>query len=296
MGQVASIPSTAYNYYFPPPTPPLLPDPINERDVLSHAAAHQILDSLRERGYCVIRPETETADLVKSCKESVADFFLLPLEDKKVFESPENPDPLLKGRRANRGFVQGKSKEYLKIRMIDKETSYPTSPTDLQDKFSRSMKAMSEISINALYALGDVPVDESNTDNNGWLDIKATDNVKSFIPEGSSVSVIKYFQIDGDTEDDHEPLGEHVDTGIMTLIRVSEVQGLQVYDQLHKKYLNVEEIGQVGDMVLIMGRKIEFLLHKDVKLTPTVHRVIIPKNKERFSILFFMDLPGGKDT
>jgi hypothetical protein len=41
-----------------------------------------------------------------------------------------------------------------------------------------------------------------------------------FIPEGSSVSVIKYYQVDEEVEEDHEPLGEHVDTGIMTLIRI----------------------------------------------------------------------------
>jgi len=129
-----------------------------------------------------------------------------------------------------------------------------------------------------------------------WLDKKVTESVTPFIPEGSSISVIKYFQVDGEVEEDHEPLGEHVDTGIMTLIRISEVQGLQVFDQLHKKFLNLEEIGPVGDLVLIMGRKIEFLLEKGAKLTPTLHKVVIPKKRERFSILFFMDLPGGKDT
>lgn len=77
---------------------------------------------------------------------------------------------------------------------------------------------------------------------------------------------------------------------------ISEVQGLQVLDQLHNKYLNLEEVGQVGDLVLIMGRKIEFLLSEGAKLTPTLHKVVIPKNRERFSILFFMDLPGGKDV
>ena len=124
--------------------------------------------------------------------------------------------------------------------------------------------------------------------------------------------MIKYFKIDGEVEEDHEPLGEHVDTGIMTLIRLrysthssplfpllssphlslpcpliisiplilspnllhSEVQGLVVFDQLHKKFLNVEELGQVGDLVLIMGRKIEFLLEKGAKLTPTLHKVV----------------------
>jgi len=82
----------------------------------------------------------------------------------------------------------------------------------------------------------------------------------------------------------------------MTLIRISEVPGLVVFDQLHKKYMNLEELGQVGDLVLIIGRKLELLLHKSAKIEPTLHKVVIQKNKERFSILFFMDLPGGKDT
>lgn len=271
--------------------PPPLPAPISAQGVLDHSAAPSVWKDLRERGYCVIDPGDQTAGLVQSCKDSVAEFFSLPLEDKVAFEMPVSTDPLLRGRRPNRGYIRGKGKEYLKIRLIDESKSYPKDPPALEENFRTGMDAMRDIAFNALYGLGTVEVG-----GNTCLDVVAVDKIKSFFPEGSSVSVIKYFVEDEGTEEDHVPLGEHVDTGVMTLIRISEVPGLQIFDQLHQKFLNVEELGEVGSLVLILGRKIELLLSRSVKLEPTLHKVVIPKNKERFSILFFMDLPGGKDT
>lgn len=48
--------------------------------------------------------------------------------------------------------------------------------------------------------------------------------------------------------------------------------------------------------MLIMGRKIELLMAKQVEFVPTLHRVVMPRNVERISMLFFMDVPTGKDT
>jgi hypothetical protein len=47
MGQVSSIPSTLYNYYY---SPPLLPEPVRESNVRNGVAGQQVLESLKHRG------------------------------------------------------------------------------------------------------------------------------------------------------------------------------------------------------------------------------------------------------
>ena len=99
-----------------------------------------------------------------------------------------------------------------------------------------------------------------------------------------------------DEEEKRKVCGEHYDTGVMTLIRLSDVAGLEVFDEIGKEgWIEVEKEGREGDMVLIMGRKIELLTHKQANLHPSFHRVVLPPNTQRYSILFFFDLPSGKD-
>jgi len=109
------------------------------------------------------------------------------------------------------------------------------------------------------------------------------------------VSVIRYFAASEQETVVHSPCDEHFDTGVLTLILVSEVPGLEILDQKSGKWLEIERLGTPGDVVVIMGRKVEMLFAKEANLKPTFHRVRIPKNIVRHSILFFCDLPSGPD-
>ena len=64
---------------------------------------------------------------------------------------------------------------------------------------------------------------------------------------------------------------------------------------ISKQWLEMEKLGQLHDLVLIMGRKIELLTEKDVPLLPTYHRVCIDRTVRRHSILFFYDLLTSND-
>jgi len=86
---------------------------------------------------------------------------------------------------------------------------------------------------------------------------------------------------------------EHTDTGIFTIILCSQVAGLQVWDRKYNDWLPVEKVlletyKKEGESlaVCIMGEKIG--LFTDV-LNATLHRVMIQPNKERQSLLYFMD-------
>jgi len=287
-----SIPGASYVYDWMFPTP-ALPPAIPAEDVLNNEAGDELVASLQQRGYCIIRPTNATVQQLLGMKDSCASFFSLPADEKEKYTPPASTDPLLKGRRPNRGFCKGKSKEYLKIRLIDKSQAYPQQPAELEHNFRTAMNELWDITHGAFKSLASTTIKGTNKT---WMDPKTVANLTPFFPEGSSVSVIKYFAEDSDSETDHTPLEEHVDTGVMTLIRVGEVPGLHVFDQLRKEWVEVEKVAALNDLLLIMGRKMELLLDGSVKLVPTLHRVVIPKNKERYSMLFFMDVPTGKDT
>jgi len=279
--------TSVYNW-FVPVLPPAIP-----AEQLLNESCKDVVESLQQRGYCIIRPNKTTIDQLLSMRDNVASFFDLSEEEKKKYMPPASTDPLLKGRRPNRGYCTGKSKEYLKIRLRDESSAYPQQPAELESAFRDAMNSLWELTHAAFLQIANTTIDGTDKP---WMDKKTVDNLTPFFPEGSSVSVIKYHAEDSSSEIDHTPLDEHVDTGIVTLIRVGDVPGLHVFDQQRQEWLEIEKIAPINDLLLIMGRKMELLLDRSVKLVPTLHRVVIPKNKERYSMLFFMDVPTGKDT
>jgi len=89
------------------------------------------------------------------------------------------------------------------------------------------------------------------------------------------------------------PSKTHTDTGILTLIICAEVPGLQVWDSVNKKWLEVEKlVTPREDLFVIMGRKCElFSTVKESPFKATTHRVALPLNTERNSLLYFVDVP-----
>jgi isopenicillin N synthase-like dioxygenase len=88
-------------------------------------------------------------------------------------------------------------------------------------------------------------------------------------------------------------LTKYLDTGILTLIICSDVPGLQVWDLQNKEWLEVEKLViPKEDMFVIMGRKMQFFSATTPSpFMPTTHRVALPLNTERSSLLYFQDVP-----
>jgi len=112
----------------------------------------------------------------------------------------------------------------------------------------------------------------------------------------SSLSLIHYIKqqvTDGVTEDTHEPSKTHTDTGVLTLIVCASVPGLQVQDRVTEDFLEVEKLVEPREHIFcILGRKTEIFGQTTPAIfTPTVHRVCLPFGVERYSLLFFMDVP-----
>jgi len=100
----------------------------------------------------------------------------------------------------------------------------------------------------------------------------------------------------GDDEDGmNVPSKIHTDTGILTLISCSDVPGLEVENRDNGEFLEVEKIYAETarrDLFVIVGRKIEFFSRNQPPMfKATVHRVMLPYNIERNSMLYFVDVP-----
>jgi len=144
-------------------------------------------------------------------------------------------------------------------------------------------------------------------DGKTYMDQALFTEVTKRMVERSSISVINYFprptpqQRGGvmeksDGEDGlFVPSAVHTDTGILTLISCSEVPGLQVQPKGETNFIEVEKIFDPRrDLFLILGQKIEIFAQNNkekAKYQPTVHRVHLPYETARSSLLLFADVP-----
>jgi len=269
----------------------------------------QLCHSLLTRGYAVIKlPETTLVALTDTRKHIHTFFSTTPLADKLEMRLPIRDDPLLRIR-PNRGYVSGKVKEFLKLRHYpDDDKLFPQNPPELEGSFRAAIDGMKEISLDAFMTIAQ----SSDVTNKHIKELTKT--VQDFFEEGSSLSVIHYYKLSeqptefnketseyAETEDEkvqidtstHLVLGEHRDTGLLTFIEVGTVPGLEVWDPVLNRWIVVERELPTGHGVLIMGRKLELFLSQ---YKATLHRVVIDKEQERYSVLWFMDLSSGKNN
>merc|ERR1712130_315219 len=89
------------------------------------------------------------------------------------------------------------------------------------------------------------------------------------------------------------PCRVHTDDGFLTFIAASGVPGLQVQDKLTAEFVDVEKQFNCGDeLFCISGRKLRVYGQHYQIFTPSVHRVVLPYNTQRFSFSYHMDTPS----
>jgi len=117
---------------------------------------------------------------------------------------------------------------------------------------------------------------------------KISEHLAAHVDAKSSISLIRYFPQPTATT----PSNEHVDTGLLTFIICAAVPGLQVKDRESGQWIEVEKlVSPLEDMFVILGRKMELLAQETPPyFTATEHRVALPPDTERHSLLFFLDV------
>eukprot|EP01012_Entosiphon_sulcatum_P021083 TRINITY_DN2587_c0_g1_i1.p1 TRINITY_DN2587_c0_g1~~TRINITY_DN2587_c0_g1_i1.p1 ORF type:complete len:321 (-),score=44.57 TRINITY_DN2587_c0_g1_i1:7-945(-) len=310
MGQSASKPSHS-----------TLPPRISVSAVLRGCprARKELCESFQEHGYAVLKPERSTVTTINRARMAAAGFLAKPQDFKRQWELEADSD-VTGPRRRNRGFVPGTDREYFKVRMIDKDESYPPG---LQQPLGAAMEWMYKLLWTCFLQLAQGPVPTApsltdkfppiknysmeelkqistpkrvdvNEDTTRWAPQSTVAVMYPFVPEGSSISIIRYFN---QGKSGHQSCEEHHDTGLLTCVMAGEVPGLEIYDDKFKEWVEVEALCPPGDLLLMPGRKLELFacLAPERALRSAFHRVSMPANLERHSILFFMDVPAGPD-
>jgi len=267
----------------------------------SEGGVEPFKQSMQEYGVAILTmDDEETRTAILEYLEVAKGFFDLSQEEKVKYSRTEEL------RKVNEGYllVEG-TKEFLKLK--HKDSKMPRDDPELAEKFPKAWTAMHKICERLLEIVGEGLMDDGKP----YIDPTLYSIVKEKMALRSSVSIIHYFPVERDPagelvegENLSVPSAIHQDTGLFTLILCSNVQGLEVqtnqsppsYDGQESDehpYLKVETMATVHhDLFCIMGRKIElFSRIQPPTYTATWHRVRLPSNTERYSTLFFCDVP-----
>ena len=95
-----------------------IPNPISIEALKANddQARNDLCNYMQEHGFAILKQSKNT--VLETRKLVERDFFDKPKQYKARYELPPSKDPLLKGRKRNRGYVPGSEKEYLKLRSV----------------------------------------------------------------------------------------------------------------------------------------------------------------------------------
>jgi len=183
----------------------------------------------------------------------------------------------------NIGYVSiGDIREYIKLRSTDPEELWPTHPENFKEIFDNFNEIYSKFAFATFEALA------SSIDLEDGLPLIALDDyteIKKFLAEKSSISMIKYNAL----EKECEVCDEHTDTGILTFITRTNRPGLEIWDKHENKYLKIEEFLEMGDILVFLSEKTP-LFSGSRKFLATPHRVRLPEGPQRMSIAYLLDV------
>lgn len=85
----------------------------------------------------------------------------------------------------------------------------------------------------------------------------------------------------------------HTDEGLLTFVVCAQAPGLQIQDRITGQFLDVETLATPGvDLICLGGRKLRVFGQHGQVFRPTVHRVVLPSDTERYALLYSMDTPN----
>jgi len=288
---------------------PVAPPAIKIGDLLKQKsdALDQFRDDYRKLGFAVIEANDEFVNLCTKYRNTCDQWFKSKtFREKQQFESKPKDELFAElGRRPNEGYVLTQhKKEYLKFKAGSDRDLFPTEEIyDQCQVLIKQWRVMAESCLDVI--LLEPCVDEKTKEDTTLVSEEDVENIKKFGEIHASVSLIHYFkQLRGENEQDKKlteeeeianrtievPLGEHVDTGVITLILCSDISGLEMLDRRSNQYFKCENMYDAGKhMFVIAGRKLE-LFSTNKPIESTWHQVKIDVNTERYSLLYFWEI------
>eukprot|EP01083_Nonionella_stella_P000120 354_1 len=295
------VTSALFCYFYPP----TLPTPVKATDLSNgnDAAINQFRSDYRHLGVAVLEMD-ETFQSLATQYRSICDAWLKGnrFSEKRKFIA-ESKDELFRelGRRPNIGYILTEhKKEYLKFKDSSSQDTFPN--TQMYDAFKQLFPLWNDAAMTCMETVLSETVpkeDEPLTDKGD------RDAIRKFGAIHASISLIHYFGKQCEKEEENKlnsederlsnrttevPLGNHIDTGLMTFVTCSEQFGLQVLDRKTNRYYYPEKVfDPMKHMFVMAGRKMELFTWKNV-IEPTWHAVTVPLEKERNSLLYFMEI------
>jgi len=177
--------------------------------------------------------------------------------------------------------------EYLKILKRDTEIQYPHEISDFKAKWDAAFASFITTGWLIFQRIA------QNSLNPKAFKDDEMETVFTAASLMSSLSVNHYFPTPSTELEKNsgisvrEASSEHTDTGLITLIPCGEIPGLLVQDKKTKEWLQIEKMAGKGKFILLLGEKVVWLFSP---LSSTRHKVEIPFDTERQSIVFLLDV------
>lgn len=231
-----------------------------------HDAVEKLLNNLKWKQYAVLSFDEAIRQDVENFKKSAFSFFAQDMKYKQQFEALPSQDPIMKGRRENKGYKLVKDvKEYIKIR--GEEKGLPT-VNQFDQNFKKLFAQLTNIVFGALEHVSKMEVNGKT-----YFRDDTIPAIKQFMKDKSSLSAIHYFKtVKGETKIVSDP---HYDTGLLTGIITSSVPGLQIFDREKNEYLEIEKIIPENSFVIMVGRKVPLFANcKEEIIKETLHQVV----------------------
>eukprot|EP01130_Rhizamoeba_saxonica_P012912 TRINITY_DN5487_c0_g1_i1.p1 TRINITY_DN5487_c0_g1~~TRINITY_DN5487_c0_g1_i1.p1 ORF type:complete len:193 (-),score=28.84 TRINITY_DN5487_c0_g1_i1:551-1129(-) len=182
----------------------------------------------------------------------------------------------------NWGYMQKEGvREYIKLRPGDDNFMWPNDEEFRKD-YSILFNLVSEVAFPCFERFAQY----KNEKNESIILEEAIDDIRQLIPSRSSLSVIRYYSHNERPYKD--VCSDHTDTGILTFVFRTQVPSLEILDKTMGKYVKVEELAEVGDMIVFLGEK-SHLFTNSVQFCASPHRVNMVPNTERYSVTFLLD-------
>jgi len=249
----------------------------------------QFCQDLLDEGFAVIGLGEKYKQEIDALNEVSKDFFKLPPEIKLL-----NDDPKHEGL----GYVGSNShKEYLKLRRYgDRNKNWPNNPPQLRDIFIKGLDLFHEISWKIYQELSYFTLTNTNPKSKPYSE-EDWKGIKEAVFELGSIGATHYYprnKKEADSSNLVDICDAHRDTGILTFVVVSEVPGLQLWDRKNNVWMDAEKIlhperNSQHILIVMMGEKVQMFTGSSV-LEATYHRVMVPPETRRDSLLFFMDV------
>jgi len=267
-----------------------LPSPIATDKFLAPGSENlqkEVCESLRKDGVAIFKLDDGLKAAMAEYNQIGAKFFSQPVEAKVGLSQTSQ----YFGHQKNIGYVQVQGvKEFLKLKWSDSEEGYPSYPPNYKANFVKVWNPLNKLAKAVFTAVA-----RSQVDGASYIDDELFKLVIEKVDDRSSISLINYFpRKSDDGKATHEPSKTHTDSGLLTFILCSNVQGLEVEDRSTKQFLKVEEMVEPREhLFCIVGNKLQLFAKKTpAAFTSTTHRVVLPYGIERQSLLFFFDVPA----